>query len=98
MNDDLLAEIEDVGRRRTAVHNRRNELEERVRSLRRAAESDLYEIGHVIYQTQAKQLKERAEQQQAKADALEPEIAAIVATIEEFDKHETELRRRMLEP
>ena len=95
IDPDLLAAIREVAEQQRVVSGRRYELQTEIRALREAASADLHELRYTEWPSKRVELQERAQRQQEKATALEPQLAEARATEAELEKREKELREQL---
>jgi len=94
----LLAEYQSVTDGLREATGRRTALEKKLRDLQQWAASDRTEIPRAKTEYRAVELKERAEQRETQAAALESELVEVRERISVLEKRATDVRRRMLVP
>jgi predicted nucleic acid-binding Zn-ribbon protein len=97
-DDELRERLADLQRRHTEAHDRSFKLRQVINDCRTWAKSDRAEVAHASSPRKEQELRERAEQREAKAAEREKELTEVLKQLAGLEKQIQAVRDAMLEP
>ncbi len=97
-DDELRERLGDLQRRHTEAHDRSFKLRQTINDCRTWAKSDRAEAAHTSSPRKEQDLRERAEQREAKAAEYEKELSEVLKQLAGLEKQMQAVRDEMLEP